>query len=92
MIKKFIIALALVASSAQAEVYFAGRNSGGGEIILTTVKTNNCDGMLSMYATLPDGTVIYGCWLYYNDKVHVKYFSGDRRVYEPTDFVKKGHD
>jgi hypothetical protein len=50
----------------------------------------SCDGLKAMYSMLPNGTVYHGCWAYINEKIHVKYEDGERRVYPIDNFVVKG--
>lgn len=88
--KKLALVLLLVASAVRAEPYLSARNEGGGEIVLTTYLTASCDGLKAMYSMLPNGTVYHGCWAYINEKIHVKYEDGERRVYPIDNFVVKG--
>ena len=88
--KKLALALLLVASAVRAEPYLSATNQGGGEIILTTYTVASCDGLKAMYAMLPTGVVYHGCWAYINEKIHVRYEDGERRVYPIDHFVVKG--
>lgn len=88
--KKLILLLCFVASSAYAEIYFVGKNAGGTDIILTLEKPNWCDGIYMMYTTTTNSSVLYGCWFYMQDKIHVKYLDGDRRVYDVRGFEQRG--
>lgn len=88
--KYLILTAALVAPLAAAEVYFVTPNEGGGEIVLTEVKVAQCGETLRVaYAQLPGGDVLYGCWGFMQDKVHVRYMDGQRRVYDPKGFAMK---
>lgn len=88
--KKLALALLFVASAVRADQYLSAANEGGGEIILTSYTISTCDGLKAMYAMLPNGTVYHGCWAYLNDKIHVRFEDGTRRVYDPNYFVVKG--
>lgn len=88
--KKIALALLLVCSSVRAELYLSAKNEGGGEIVLTTYTVASCEGLKAMYAMLPSGKTYYGCWAYVNDKIHVRYEDGERRVYPIDSFVVKG--
>ena len=88
--KKLALALLLFASAVRADQYLSAANEGGGEIILTAYTVSSCDGLKAMYAMLPNGTVYHGCWAYLNDKIHVRFEDGTRRVYDPNYFVVKG--
>lgn len=88
--KKIALALLLIGSSVRAEPYLEAKNDGGGEIILTTYATSDCkNGLKAMYSSLPNGKTYYGCWAYLNDKIHVRYEDGERRVYALDLFVVK---
>lgn len=88
---KALALLALtIAPLAQAEIYLVTKNTGGGEIVLTQAKVEQCGDVLRLaYAQLPTGEVFYGCWAYMQDKIHVRYFSGDRRAYDIAGFEVK---
>lgn len=88
--KKLLLVLLLAYSSVRAEPYLSAANEGGGEIILTTYTVASCDGLKAMYSMLPSGVVYHGCWVYINEKIHVKYEDGERRVYPIDNFVVKG--
>jgi hypothetical protein len=88
--KKLLLVLLLAFSSVRAEPYLSATNEGGGEIILTTFTPTSCDGLKAMYSMLPSGVVYHGCWAYINEKIHVKYEDGERRVYPIDNFVVKG--
>jgi len=86
--KKLFIALMLVcsaASAASADTWLELKNSDGGVIVFTSTETKNCGAILKWaYAIAQDGTAYYGCWTYMNNKIHVVYDSGERRVYDTT--------
>ena len=88
--KKLLLVLLLACSAVRAEPYLSAANEGGGEIILTIFTPASCDGLKAMYAMLPSGVVFHGCWAYFNDKIHVRFEDGSRRVYDPSYFVVKG--
>jgi hypothetical protein len=88
--KKLVLALLLLCSAVRAEQYLSAANQGGGEIILTTFTPASCDGLKAMYAMLPNGVAYHGCWAYINEKIHVRYEDGERRVYPIDNFVVKG--
>lgn len=89
--KKLVLALLLCASAVHADPYLSAKNEGGGEIVLTSYATSTCgEGLKAMYAMLPNGTVYHGCWAYINEKAHVRYEDGSRKVYPIDYFVVKG--
>lgn len=90
--KKLLIALLLITTSAQAEIYFAGKNAGGTDIILTLQKPEWCKGSYMMYTSTTKSEVFYGCWSYMQDAIHVVYADGERRVYNANLFEQRGKE
>jgi hypothetical protein len=87
--KKLLILL-LFCANAYAGEYFVTPTEAGGEIVLTNTKTNNCgDSLMFMYVVKSNQSVVYGCWAYINDKVHVRYEDGTRKVYDTTGWIRK---
>lgn len=87
---KKLIFLLCFCLNAYANEYFVTPTESGGEIVLTTIRTDNCgDSLMFMYVVKPDQGVVYGCWAYLNDKIHVRYDDGIRRVYDTKGWVKK---
>lgn len=87
--KKLFLAL-LLCANAHAGEYFVTPTEAGGEIVLTNTKTTNCgDSLMFMYVVMADQSVVYGCWAYINDKIHVRYDNGNRKVYDTKGWVHK---
>jgi hypothetical protein len=90
--KKLLLVLLFVATSANAAKWFEANNTGGGKIVLFT---NKCEGKESgqmMLAYLPGGKTVNGCWWFFGDKVHVIYKDGDTYTYDPNGFVMKSDE
>lgn len=89
--KKLLIVLMFVCGSANADQWLESKNKQGGDIILTSYPSKDCeDYQRRMYATLPDGDVFYGCWAYLNEKFHVRMDDGRRHVYGLEEWKLKG--
>lgn len=87
--KKFL-AMLLFCVNAHAGEYFVTPTEAGGEIVLTNTKTTGCgENLMFMYVVKSDQTVVYGCWAYINDKVHVRYDDGNRKVYDTKGWIQK---
>ena len=55
---KLLVVLLFVSSSAQAEIYFVGKNAGGTDIVLTLEKPSWCDGSSLMYTSTTKNEVL----------------------------------
>ena len=87
--KKFLAIMLLCANSYAGE-YFVTPTEAGGEIVLTNTKTSSCgDSLMFMYVVKTDQSVVYGCWAYINDKIHVRYDDGNRKVYDTKGWIQK---
>jgi len=87
--KKLFLAL-LLCANAHAGEYFVTPTEGGGEIVLTLQKASICeDSLYLMYVVKSNQSVVYGCWAYINNRVHVRYNDGTRKVYDTTGWVYK---
>ena len=87
--KKLFLAL-LLCANAHAGEYFVAPTESGGEIVLTNTKVRDCgDSLMFMYVIKSDQSVVYGCWAYINNKVHVRYNDGTRKVYDTVGWVQK---
>lgn len=84
--KKLLIALLLISSSAMADTWTM-KNNGGGQIVLTDRK---CEGFkhLNQAYTYTNDAYLDGCWTLIDGKVHIAWGKNQgRRVYEINDFV-----
>jgi hypothetical protein len=89
--KKLLIALMLASGFATAAEYYTTPTEAGGRIVLTFDKSDWCEKNLYIaYVEMTDQNVLYGCWAIINEKIHVRYNDNQRRVYDPTGFVKQG--
>jgi len=87
---KKLLMLFLFCANAYAGEYFVTPTEAGGEIVLTDKKTERCGEVLMfMYVVKSDQSVVYGCWAYMNDKVHVRYDDGTRKVYDTKGWIHK---
>lgn len=87
---KKILAALLFCINAHAGEYFVTPTESGGEIVLTLQKANTCeDSLYLMYVVKSNQSVVYGCWAYINDRVHVRYNDGTRKVYDTTGWIRK---
>jgi hypothetical protein len=87
---KRLLIMLLLCVNARAGEYFVTPTEAGGEIVLTNTKTTNCgDNLMFMYVIKSDQSVVYGCWAYINDKVHVRYDDGNRKVYDTKGWIHK---
>jgi len=86
---KTLIALMLMAASlnASADTWIA-KSESGGDIVLTDRPCQKYKTLRVAYARNTDGSTIEGCWTYMDHYVHVAYFIGEKRVYDPALFVK----
>jgi hypothetical protein len=90
--KKLLLGLLFVIPAAHAEMYFVAKNAGGTDIVLTLERPTWCDGSALMYTSTTKSEVLYGCWFYMQDKIHVKFNDGDRRVYDVKNFELRGKE
>lgn len=86
---KTLIAFMLMAASfnAAAETWVT-KSESGGEIVLTDRPCAKYKSLRVAYARNPDGSTIEGCWTYMDHYVHVAYYIGEKRVYDPAIFTK----
>jgi hypothetical protein len=77
------LVLALTATQAHATAIATMPNKAGGEIILTDVVADVCNGNMIAYTTSPTGPTQYGCW--WNDErmVHIMYDNDGRTWSHP---------
>lgn len=90
--KRLLLAAALacgITHSVSAEEFLVAPTKEGGEIILTFSKPTSCNGMFFMYLVDKNQIPFYGCWTFINDKVHVRYDNGIRRVYGLGEWSKR---
>lgn len=86
--KKLLLSLMLIASSAHAERWFEMPNEAGGKIILTESKCISSEGKL-VIATTPSGGNVQGCWYYFADMVHIVWQHGKTSSFNPSDFTPR---
>jgi len=82
-----ILALALCALPAAAEVIATAPNKDGGKIVLTDDACPADLGRAVAFTTGSGGKVSFGCWRTYNGSILVRYTSGAVRMYEFVDFT-----
>lgn len=86
--KKTILALLLVCSTAYADKWLEMRNNAGGKIILMTSECRSGKGKM-VIATTPQGDNFNGCWYYFADMIHIVWENGKTSSFEPNDFQFK---
>lgn len=82
--RKLLFAAALacgVIHTVSAGEFLVAPTKEGGEIVLTFNTPSACNGLFFMYLVDKNQIPFYGCWTLINDKVHVRYDNGIRRVY-----------
>lgn len=90
--KKLLLAAALacgVVHTVSAEGFLVAPTKEGGEIVLTFNTPSACNGLFFMYVVDKKQEPFYGCWALINDKVHVRYDNGIRRVYDLDGWTKR---
>ena len=90
--KKLLLAAALVCGAIQtvsAGGFLVSPTTEGGEIVLTFDKPTACNGLFFMYVVDKKQEPFYGCWALINDKIHVRYDNGIRRVYGLDGWAKR---
>lgn len=89
--KKLLLGLVLVSTSAFCEPIASLTNQAGGKIVLTNEK---CDiaGYKLAYATHPDISTQFGCWTADSVTIHIRWSDGEMRAYDYSNWVmlKKG--
>ena len=93
--KKLIIALAIFASVAHAEIIAVLRNRAGGTIALTDVSTQKCGSTSrAAYSTSPSNETAWGCWFLDDLMVHITWLDGKTWSYPVESFhiLKNGND
>ena len=84
--KKLLICMLFISSSAMADTWVMP-NNGGGQVVLTD---RHCVGYKNLYYayTYTDRVYLDGCWALIDGKVHVAWEKNQgRRVYNMNDFV-----
>ena len=83
--KKLLICMLLISSSAMADTWVMP-NQGGGQVVLTD---RPCKGYKSLFYAYTYTSRFYAdaCWALLDGKVHVVYEKGEKRVYEMNDFT-----
>lgn len=85
--KKAIIAVAatLAIGSAHAEWVAKTPNNDGGDIVITSVKSKNCQGDHIAYTNTSKGNASWGCYYVADGKVFIHWGNGERRIYNLDD-------
>ena len=84
--KRLLIALMMMAATANAGDIATLDNEAGGRIIFTDVLCPKDIGGLRMYATSRSGKTLFGCWVIPDnaENVMVRYNDGVIRMYDPA--------
>jgi hypothetical protein len=86
---KKLLLLALIPISVYADSVYMN-NDAGGKVVLNdgncTLNGKSYKELRSAYAYGKTGEMVDGCWTVLDGVIHVVYATGDRRVYEFTDF------
>lgn len=86
--KSYLFAAIVILNSVQlSDAQEVGRyyNKTGGAIIMDEAKCDN--GMRIAYATSASGAVEYGCWLFHDNMIHVRWENGTRNAYDLDGFI-----
>lgn len=84
-----IIAAALILFSVITQAKsWETENVSGGKIILTDRECNGYQNLREAYAISATGEVLEACWALIDNKIHVAYRIGEKRVYDPAIFTK----
>lgn len=87
--KKLLLCLLLVTSSAHAERWFEMLNNAGGKIILLESSCGKTDNGKLVIATTPAGDNVMGCWYYFAEMVHIAWNNGSTSSFNPSDFTAR---
>lgn len=81
--RKLVITLLLLVGSAHAAEWWETPTKAGGKIVLTLEKADYCGKNLFVaYIETSQQDAIYGCWAGVNDRIHVRFNDGTRKVYD----------
>jgi hypothetical protein len=78
--RKFVLLLALLGTSAHAEVIAESNNKGGGKMALTNETCRDNSHKLA-YSVVSGYPTLMGCWSSDNSHVHIKWYDNDLRSY-----------
>ena len=83
--KKILVLLLLVCSTAYADKWLETPNDAGGKILLLTRECNGGNGKM-VIATTPKGDNYNGCWFFFADMVHIVWEKGGSSSFDPNVF------
>lgn len=85
--KKLILSIFLVATTAGAGTVAMMKNNAGGVIVLTDVKCDKKSNIV--YANAGNGQTSFGCWFIDENFVFVRWNDGEVRTYPFSDWTFK---
>ena len=86
--KKLLIALLFLSTSAFADTWITPNNAGGQIILTDRICSDKYPSLRQMYSRNSSGETIKGCWGIYDGYVQAVYDDGTQRTYEPVSFTK----
>lgn len=79
--RKLLLALLFVCSSAFADTAAYLQNQAGGQIVLTDTLCSGAGTTYMAYSSIPGRQTIWGCWFSDQVNVHIRWNDGDFRSY-----------
>ena len=86
-IKTAIVILISIPCAVVANPNLYAPNVDGGELVLT--QSVGCENKKLAYYTFEDKTVMYGCWMMLDERIHIEYTNAVKHVLELTIFKNK---
>ncbi len=81
--RKLVFTLLLLVGPAHAEEWFETPTKAGGRIVLTFQTADWCPkNFFIAYIETTQQDAVYGCWAGVNNRIHVRYNDGTRKIYD----------
>jgi hypothetical protein len=81
--KRLLLPLLFISCAANAAEWWETPTKAGGKIVLTLERADWCGKNLYIaYIETSQQDAIYGCWTGVNDRIHVRFNDGTRKVYD----------
>ena len=84
--KKLLILLCLLVSTAHAEEWFEMPNQAGGKMILLTAKCVGKNNGGLVISTTTTGDTLNGCWYFFANMIHIVWEDGNKSSFNPSVF------
>lgn len=87
--KKLLLVLTLLCTTAHADEWMEAANAAGGKILFLKSACSDTLYGRQVIATTKEGRTIHGCWFYFADMVHVVWNGqgGKTSAYDPKELV-----